>query len=147
MRMIKRMATCSVNEGIDPDEFWDYHHSVHAQDILRHGGEREFYKYSMSRVTEIFRGIPGFYDITEYWYEDQKAVDSLNQMWKEALASSGKDVASDFDSRVKENCSFIVEQVVVKDDSPRIPSGLEMNNLYKLAVAWNTSMLSAAYPK
>jgi hypothetical protein len=81
------------------------------------------------------RGNPRFYDLTEIWYEDEQAMRKCNEAWRNTIAPSGKNIEDDFDSWVKENCSFVVNQLSFKDDSPKNVPRLQMNRLIKRAVS------------
>ncbi len=114
--MIKRMGTCLPKIWIDPDEFWDYHSLVHAVDTIR-VSPPGFNRYVMSRITKLLSGYPKFYDLTEIWYEDEETMDKCHEAWKSIAAPAGKAIHDDFNSWVTENCSFIVEQLIARDDS------------------------------
>jgi len=130
--MIKRLGTCFPKDGIDPDEFWDYHTLIHAPDTVRVSAPG-FNRYVMSRVTKVMSGYPRFYDLTEIWYEDEETMDKCHEAWKSIAAPAGKAIHDDFNSWVVENCSFIVEQIIAKDNSPKNIADMQTNKLIKRA--------------
>ena len=132
--MIKRMATCLPKEGIDADEFWNYHTQVHAPDAMR-GSVPGFNRYVMSRVTKVVSGDPRFYDLTEIWYENEGAMNRIYEAWKSTKLPNGNSVYDDFDSWVVDNCGFVVEQFIAKDTSPKIDADMQMNKLIKRGAA------------
>ncbi len=115
--MIKRVAACLLREGVDPDEFWEYHKEVHAIDAARVAGPR-LKKYVINRVTTVIRGEPTFFDLIESWWETEE---DMHQAWDvdswSEKTPEGASVQDDFWSRTTGGFTVLVEEYVVKDET------------------------------
>jgi len=113
--MIKRVAVCSLKEGTDPDDFWEYHKKVHAVDAMNVAGPR-LKRYVINRVTKVIRGEPVFFDLIESWWETEE---DMHQAWDvdswEAEKADGQSVQDDFWSQTAGGFTAVVEEYVVKE--------------------------------
>jgi hypothetical protein len=112
--MIKRIATYSLPEGTDGDEFFKYHTEIHAADVLNAAGAG-LKKYVISRVTKIVRGKQQFFGIMEQWWESEAAMNKGMEILKSTKLPNGKSVVEDFTSRVMNDFSAVVEEFIVKE--------------------------------
>ena len=115
--MIKRVAVCSLREGIDPDEFWRYHKEVHAVDAARVAGPR-LKKYVINRVTTVIRGEPAFFDLIESWWETEEDMhQAFDVETNTTKLPNGKTIQEDFWWRTVGGFTALVEEYVVKDET------------------------------
>ena len=129
--MITRMGTCLPKLGVDANQFWNYHTKIVARDVTRYMGPG-VRRYVMSRVTKVISGDPRFSDLTEFWYEDEGAMaQEVEETWVLITAPAGKNLYDDFVMWVIDNCSSIIEQVMVKGTTPKIDTDMQMNKLVK----------------
>jgi hypothetical protein len=100
---IKRMTFYSLKEGIDGDEFFDYHTKVHAVDVMN--ASRAPYsrkKYVINRVKEVVKGNERFYGFIETWWKNRSHMEQdLSDLGRVRL-SKGKALVEDFFDRVRD---------------------------------------------
>jgi hypothetical protein len=78
--VIKLMTGIGVQAHVDEDSFWLYHITDHANDAKKLGNPL---KYSISRVTELFKGQPEFFDLVEFWWADRQSLDDRDRQSRE----------------------------------------------------------------
>ena len=100
MNLTKRVAFYTLRAGTDPEAFWKYHITTHAEDGMKWGGDR-LKKYVISHVVRPVSGVPQFWGMVETWWgserEGRQAFDAEGQ---ELFAATGKTIMDDFWDRV-----------------------------------------------
>ncbi len=107
--MIKRVTIFSLRPGVDPDEFWNYHTRVHAEEWKRLAGSA-LKKYSINRVTKVVRGEPVFWGMVEQWWDSEEARAECGKRAYATPSASGLSVQDEFNSRVMNSFQFQVEE-------------------------------------
>jgi hypothetical protein len=64
-------------------------------------------------------------------------MENCYRSWHNTIGADGKLLEESFGSLVKNNCSFIIEQQIIKDETEKPSSRFTMNKLPKLAITWN----------
>jgi len=75
--MIKRVWTCSLKEGTDPDEFWKHWVEVHGAELK---DETLIKKYTVQRVKTVVKGQPKFWGLMEMWFDSEEEYKKV--VWK-----------------------------------------------------------------
>lgn len=111
--MIKKVAVYSLAEGTDPDQFWEYHTTTHAADVMKAAGPA-LKRYAINRVRQVVRGSPQFFAFVETWWESEEGMNRYLREISTTKLPNGETIVEDFWSRGICGSEVVVEELIMK---------------------------------